>query len=294
MLDANKLMLLREVSLHGSMTAAARSLGVSPSNISQRLSRLEQECGVMLLEAEGRGVRLTFAAKRLVAHTEEILATLEVAETELASSRDTLLESVRLVGFHTFANGMLSTVMDHLGTIAPNLELEFVQLDPEAAIEELRGRRADIAVADEYPGYPLPPSPGLLRTDVGREPIQAYLPRGMSNPADAAWALEPQHSDAFGWSRGICRSAGFEPRVQFESPDPYVHRVLLEQGLSAAFLPASAAQNLAADLTPVRAFPTDMHRQLVTLIRRGTSRSPAISACQAAIAAAALDLPLST
>ena len=76
MLDVHKLALLREVALHGSVTAAARSLQMSTSNISQRLSRLEQETGVRLLETVGRGVILTDAAWQLVAQTEDILAAL--------------------------------------------------------------------------------------------------------------------------------------------------------------------------------------------------------------------------
>jgi len=220
MLDTGKLVLLREVSLRGSVTSAAASLGVSASNISQRLSRLERECGVALLESEGRGVRLTSAALRLVEHTEQIL--------------------------------------------------------------ELLARRADIAVADEYPGHPLPPSSGLRSAVLGKEPIRAYLPAGIDDPATAVWAMEPRASDSFRWSRGICRAAGFEPRVQFESPDPYVHRRLVEQGVAAAFLPAGVAEGLDG-AAPVTEFPDDMHRRHITLIRRGTERSPTVSACLAAL-----------
>ncbi|MGJ0204106.1 LysR substrate-binding domain-containing protein [Leucobacter sp. gxy201] len=283
MLDTGKLVLLREVSLRGSVTAAAASLGVSPSNISQRLSRLERECGVPLLESEGRGVRLSAAAVRLVEHTEQILEVLERASSELESPGGAPSGTVRLVGFHTFAIGMLASATRALHRDAPGLRLEFVQLDPEAAVDRLLARRADIAVADEYPGHPLPPSPGLRGTVLGKEPIQAYLPAGVDDPAAAVWAMEPRASDSFRWSRGICRAAGFEPRVQFESPDPYVHRRLVEQGVAAAFLPAGVAAGLHAPVAPVSGFPDDMHRRHVTLIRRGTERSRAVAACLAAL-----------
>src|SRR5690606_41966742 len=84
------------------------------------------------------------------------------------------------------------------------------------------------------------------------------------------------------WGDGICRAAGFEPRVQFESPDPYVHRRLVEQGVAAAFLPAGVAEGLDG-AAPVTEFPDDMHRRHITLIRRGTERSPTVSACLAAL-----------
>jgi DNA-binding transcriptional LysR family regulator len=283
MLDVHKLVLLREVALRGSLTAAARSLQVSPSNISQRLSRLEADCGITLLEPEGRGVRLTTAAQQLVAHTEQVLEILERAESELKDVRDSLTGTIRLVAFHTFAIGLLGAVTRHLQAIAPALTIEFTQLDPEAAISELLARRADIAVADEYPGYPLVPSPGLLRSDLGFETIHAYAPRDFLDPQFVSWAMEPRDSDSFRWSLGVCRAAGFEPRVQFESPDPYVHRALLEQGVAGAFLPATAARDLDPKVTTLTHFEAPLHRALVSLVRRGTDRSPAIIACSTAI-----------
>src|SRR5699024_8335638 len=119
MLDVHKLALLREVGLHGSVTAAAKSLRMSTSNAAQRLSRLEQETGVKLLETLGRGVILTDAAWRLVAQTEDILAALEQAEADLSASRDALAGRVRLVGFHSFALRMLAEVAAHLRELAP-------------------------------------------------------------------------------------------------------------------------------------------------------------------------------
>lgn len=287
MIDVQKLVLLREVSLHGGITPAARALQMSPSNVSQRLQRLEQECGVPLLEQEGRGVRLTAAAAMLVARTEQILEITEQAESELKDLTNTQHGSLRLAAFHTFAIGVLGSATRRLASIAPGVELEFVQLDPEAAIDQLLARRVDVVVADEYPGHPLVPRPGLTQEPIGREAIRAYLPTRAGDPGAAPWAMEPRGTDSRRWSAGICRSAGFEPRVAFESPDPYVHRRLLEEGVAAAFLPASTVHDLSADVQEVAGFPNDMHRRIVMLTRRGTERSRTVRACRQALTEAA-------
>lgn len=283
MLDVGKLALLREVAAHGGVTAAARALRTSPSNVSQQLRRLERDTGVALLESRGRGVRLTAAAQRLVARTEDILAILEEAETELGSRRGAGHDTVRLAGFHTFAVGLLGSVLARLRGLAPALSLEFVQLDPEAAVEEVLSRRADIAVIDEYLGFPLPPTPGLVRTALGDEPVRVYLPEGHDDPAAAPWAMEPPRSDAAKWAIGVCHAAGFDPRIRFASPDPYVHRRLLEQGVAAAFLPATVARGLPDSIRPAASFPSDLARTHALVTRRGTLRSPAIAACRSAI-----------
>lgn len=284
MLDVHKLSLLREVALHGSVTAAARSLKMSTSNVSQRLSGLEQDTGVRLLETVGRGVILTDAAWQLVAQTEDVLAALEQAEADLSASRDALAGRVRLVGFHSFALRMLAEVAARLQDLAPALNLEFRQLDPEDAIDEVLARRADIAVADEYPGVPLPPTLGLVRTELGKEPIRAFLPTADADPGQVHWAMEPRNTDSYRWSVATCRKAGFEPRVRFESPDPSVHRQLLERGVAAAFLPGTIGQGLPDSFTHVPGTPAVMYRKVLTVVRRGTDRSPAIDACRQAIA----------
>ncbi|MEV5082929.1 LysR family transcriptional regulator, partial [Streptomyces sp. NPDC056159] len=57
MLDLHRLMLLREIKFRGSMSAAARNLSYSHSAVSQQMSLLEKEVGVVLLERVGRGPR---------------------------------------------------------------------------------------------------------------------------------------------------------------------------------------------------------------------------------------------
>src|SRR5947207_3115680 len=72
-LDARRLRVLREVALRGTITAAAGTLGFTPSAVSQQLSALERESGTALLERTGRQVRLTDAGRLLVDRSEEDL-----------------------------------------------------------------------------------------------------------------------------------------------------------------------------------------------------------------------------
>ena len=287
MLDVRKLTLLREVSLRGGVTAAAAALNISPSAVSQQLARLEAETGVPLTVALGRGIQLTTAAQDLVAHTEEVLAALESAEAALVQAREGLSGTVRIAAFHTFAIATLGESVRALTRIAPGLEVEFVELDPEQAITELLARRADIALVDEYAGFPLPPARGIVRSLVTHERLVAYLPHAGADPARVPWAAEPAGSDSFNWMRAVCRSAGFEPAVRFVSPDFHVHRLLVEQGLAAAFLPHSVTAGLDPALVIDLGGGEVFERALYTLVRRGTERSPVIAACQAAIAEAA-------
>ena len=65
MLDVRKLAALREIAAHGSFSAAARRLNYSQSAISQQVAQLEREVGTLLIERQGRSIRLTPAGQAL-------------------------------------------------------------------------------------------------------------------------------------------------------------------------------------------------------------------------------------
>src|SRR4051794_36686442 len=85
MLDVRRLRLLSELARRGTIAEVGRAVGYSASAVSQSLALLEREVGMTLLERDGRHVRLTAAAHRLVARTDRVLAELDLAEAELAA-----------------------------------------------------------------------------------------------------------------------------------------------------------------------------------------------------------------
>ena len=67
-MDITRLRTLRELARCRTMAAAAESLHLTPSAVSQQVAQLEREVDVALIERRGRGVVLTPAGERLVAH----------------------------------------------------------------------------------------------------------------------------------------------------------------------------------------------------------------------------------
>src|SRR6185312_1120141 len=80
MLEIRRLRLLRELSIRGTIAEVSDALSYSPSSVSQQLSLLEKETGVKLLRKVGRRLQLTPQAEVLVAHTDELLDSMERAE----------------------------------------------------------------------------------------------------------------------------------------------------------------------------------------------------------------------
>lgn len=82
-LERQHLKILREMERGGSLTAAARTLGVTQSALSHAMKQLEDQAGVELLRRQGRGLQRTFAGDYLLALSERILPQFEQAEEAL-------------------------------------------------------------------------------------------------------------------------------------------------------------------------------------------------------------------
>ena len=100
MIDLRRLRALRAVADHGTLAAAADALHLTPSAVSQQLAALERDVARPLLEPSGRSVRLTPAARVLLAHADELFAQLERLEGDLAADDDEPRGELRVVARH--------------------------------------------------------------------------------------------------------------------------------------------------------------------------------------------------
>ncbi|MWA15098.1 LysR family transcriptional regulator [Streptomyces sp. BA2] len=297
MFDLHRLRLLRELKDRGTLAAVAAALSYSPSSVSQQLSQLEAEVGVQLLEPVGRRVRLTPQAEILVAHTEAVLERLERAEADIATSLTDLTGTLRIASFQTAALALVPAALTLLREAHPGLRVHLTQLEPEKSLPALLARDFDLVVAEEYPGVPSPRPTGLEQEDLCADPLHLALPEPASDAgsdtesptaalralADRPWVMEPTGTAARQWAMTLCRNAGFEPDVRFETTDLLLHLRLVERGHAAALLPGLVWDGRPATV-PLRQLPRGQRaRRLFTAVRSGRSHHPAIRACRRAL-----------
>ncbi|MFT2019470.1 LysR family transcriptional regulator [Streptomyces sp. 796.1] len=299
MFDLHRLRLLRELKHRGTLAAVAAALSYSPSAISQQLAQLETEVGVPLLEPVGRRVRLTEQAEILVAHTEAVLERLERAEADIATSLTDLTGTLRVAAFQTAALALVPPALTLLRAAHPRLRLHITQREPERALPALLARDFDVVVAEEYPGNPNPRPDGVEQEDLCADPLRLALPRhaahlaalgtdrttraGLRALADHPWVMEPAGTAARHWAMTLCRTAGFEPDVRYESTDLLLHLRLVEQGHAVALLPDLVWSGREPTVT-VRELPRGQQaRRLFTAVRRGSSHHPAVRAWRRAL-----------
>lgn len=285
MLDLRRLTLLREVHLRGSISAAASALSYSHSAVSQQLSLLEKEAGVVLLDRVGRGVRLTSAAEELVRRTDEVMMILEKAESELASNLVTVRGMLRIAAFTTISRHVIPRLVGSLAQRYPELDVRYRQVEPETGLELLSSRHIDVLVTDGYPVSEGRSAADLHAEVLMHDPIRVYPPAGVvvTNLDDlrgVRWVLEPPGSEARAWAQSFCASNGLEPMVAYESADLLFHVKLVQAGVAAALLPDLVVRDVLDAPTPTTVLGSHQTRRISFMCRVAARQRPSIVACR--------------
>ena len=187
MLDVRRLRLLRELKIRGTLAEVAEALQYSPSSVSQQLALLEKEAGVELLRKTGRRVQLTPQAEVLVAHTAQLLETLEQAEADLAASLTTVTGTVRIAVFQSAALALMPDALTRMAAGYPEVRIEMIQREPETALHETWARDFDLVIAEQYPGHAAPRYAELDRVRLTTDAIRLAVPP----PSPGAAAIAP-------------------------------------------------------------------------------------------------------
>lgn len=294
MLNVHRMRILREVAERGGIAAAAESLYMSPSAVSQQMAVLEREAGTALLERRGRGVRLTAAGEALVAHTERVLAVLEEAQSDLADISASVAGTLNTCGFPTAARALLVPALALLSRRHPRLRLRMSDLEPEESIPLLKRGEVDLIISYGYDRLPEKDDPSIERLLLMTEPHNIALPSShpqaahggpvrMADLADEQWVVGRDGSPFMDVMLRIANEAGFSARVDLHSNDYQVILAAVEAGLGVALIPPLARFTTYPGVVFRSVADVDINRRIVAVIRRGSGRAPAIAAALEAL-----------
>lgn len=249
MLDVRRMQVLRAVITSGSITAAARNLGYTPSAISQQLSTLEREAGVELLERVGRGVRPTPAGILLSEHADAVSIQLSKAEAALAELKEGRTGRLAIRYFATAGAALVPPAVAAIRREYPEIQLDLKLIDPADPMLEVEAGNADVAIV-VLPRRG-PPVKGVDLVYLFDDPYRAVLPRthrlARKRVLDLA-DLAEEHWVGNEWPPGPCRdivldacaSAGFVPHFTVESEDYQTAQGFVAAGLGVSLVPELA------------------------------------------------------
>ncbi len=111
MMDTSNLNVFVRIVDAGSLSAAARSLGMPKSSVSRALRRLENEAGAALMERTPQNLRLTDAGRLLIRHARRILDDVVDAQNALGGLIGNPTGDLVIAAPTTFAAGPLAAML---------------------------------------------------------------------------------------------------------------------------------------------------------------------------------------
>ncbi|REE88603.1 DNA-binding transcriptional LysR family regulator [Paenibacillus taihuensis] len=285
-MEFRQLQYVIQIAKEKNFSRAAEKLHIAQPSLSQQLSKLEKEIGVLLFRRTTNSVELTHAGSVFVEKAQNILDNIEQLKQELddlAHMRrgKLVVGSLSITGSH-----VLPIVLPIFGEQYPEIEIVLVEDTPSKLEQLTASGQTDLSLL----ALPLF-EPSLEWVPIIEEEIVLAVPPDhhlakLSEPI----RIESLRNEPFivlkkgqGFRQNvleICENAGFEPRIVFESTNIETVQSLVAAGMGITFIPKMITRTSANSLTPVYlplAPPTPI-RTLVIASRKGRYLSRAAEA----------------
>jgi len=135
----------------GSLSAAARALGMAQPTLGRQVSALEEELGVVLFERVGRGLTLTPSGLELVDHARAMGEAASRVSLAASGQSQSIEGTVCISASEVDAAFRLPRIIAKLRHLQPGIDIEIVASNAES---DLRRREADIAIRNYRPKQP--------------------------------------------------------------------------------------------------------------------------------------------
>ena len=275
----------------GSMAAAARALGFTPSAISQQIARLERDLRQVLVEHHGRVATLSAAGRVVAEAARKILDDIDAMREQLETERSTVAGSLSLAAFATATRGIVPGALHKLRERWPSLETRLVEADSHRALALVEEGTVDIAVAHDWLAVPLVLSEDLSARRLGDDIADALVHEShhlgqrtsvrMDELSGESWLYEPG---------SVAHDLLIQSFSRAPNPDRFGHRVveypsqlaMVGAGLGVALVPRMGRGPVPPSVRVLTIEPTPV-RQVYAVWRSATGARPALRAAVRAL-----------
>lgn len=239
--DATRMRLLVEIERQGSVSGAARAIGIGQPTASEHLRLLETSSGQRLVERNGRGSSLTEAGRVLADHAGQALAALAAGEEELQALAGLESGTVRLGASTTPGVYLLPDTLGCFRRDHPNVAVEVEIAATGEILERLRSGRIQLALVGAAPAderYVFEPflsdeivgvaAPGLLPVRSGKVRPAAL--------AEQVLLVRERGSSTRRLGEEALGAAGVRPRQAWELDSSEAIKRAAREGLGVALL----------------------------------------------------------
>jgi DNA-binding transcriptional LysR family regulator len=256
----------------GSLSAAARALGMAQPTLGRQVDALETELGVTLFERAGRGLTLTAAGLDLLDHVRAMGDAAGRVSLAASGQAQTIEGTICITASEIYSAYLLPPIVMKLRREQPGIEVEIVASN--AAID-LKRREADIAIRNFRPSQP-----DLIAKKIGDDLARLYAAESyLERIGHPATPEELSDADFIGFDTTAVMVDGLnrlglsltQKNFPVLTANHLVHWELVKAGAAIGIVPEAigdrepGVRRVLADFTPME-FPIWLttHRELNT------------------------------
>jgi DNA-binding transcriptional LysR family regulator len=287
MFDLMRLRVLAAVADQGTLASAADVLHLTPSAVSQQMSKLEREAGCRLIERHGRRARLTEEGELLAKHARRILGAVAEAESDLDERRGQVLGELTVGAFPTAARGLLPGILVTLAERYPRLRIRLQETESYESMARVARGDLDIVVNADWATVPLAIPERVTKIDIGTDPADIALRSdhplatrerlSLTELTGERWISSTLGTICHDWLTKTLRNAGHEPNISHQAAEFPTQLALVAAGLGIALMPRLAGDSIPTPVHLIPVTPT-ISRRVFAAYREESARRPSVRA----------------
>ncbi|MGQ1795905.1 MULTISPECIES: LysR substrate-binding domain-containing protein [unclassified Kocuria] len=252
------------VAEHGSITAAAEQLRVSPSAVSGAVDELERVLRTQLtVRRRAHGVTLTTSGHDVLRRARSLLDEAEDLESRARDTGDDLRGPLMVGSYHTLAPTVLAELLAAYTERHPGVDLDFVSGSQADLVDRLAGGELDLAVVYDVA---LPPTIQVHRLYQAAPQVVLPADHRLAQDEDQPLPLDLLASEPFILldlppsrenTMTLFDHAGITPQVRFRTTDYELTRSLVGRGLGYSILVQHPSSSLTWGGRPLTTRPLE-------------------------------------
>lgn len=246
-MDLAHLRYFKAIVEHGSMTAAARTIGCTQPTLTAAVHRLEARFGTTLLLRSARGVSATATGLELLRHTADLLAVLERAERCIAGLENAECGSFVFGCHDSLGAYYLPGFMAHFMPAHPGIDLVLWNGASRQVYQRILDREVHFGLIVNPPAHP-----DLVLVDLFSDTLEIFTLTPATSLDQARRRLQEEPvvvAEGFGQSQSYLEqlgNLGVKPTRLLNCGELALVKSLTVSGIGAGVLPARVAADTPA------------------------------------------------
>ncbi len=280
-----------QIAAEKNFSRAAEKLHIAQPSLSQQLSKLEKELGVLLFQRNTSTVELTHAGASFVEKAKKIVDAVEQLRQEMDDISQLRKGKVVVGSMPITGSHLLPHVLPVFKKAHPDIEIVLVEdssmnLEKKTASGDtdlsllslplVEPTLSYVPIGEEWIDLAVPPGHPLALRKNGTQPQPVH----MEELKDEPFVVLKKGQGFRKLTMDLCHQAGFEPNVVFESTNMETLQSLVATGMGVTLVPRFIARAASSEFVPALlplAEPTPS-RTLAIAYRNGRYLSKAAEA----------------